>query len=169
MFFGGRLILGIISDTHIGDRLDEIPNKVYEHFSDVDLIIHCGDITSESVLDDLKKISKTLAVKGNGDYLDLPRERVINIGGFNVGIIHGDIIEPRGDLLKMKYYAMEKNLDVLISGHTHVPLIKEITINDNKKILLLNPGSPTVPRDSIKTIMKVKIKDNSIEPVLIPI
>ncbi|HIP17550.1 MAG TPA: YfcE family phosphodiesterase [Methanothermococcus okinawensis] len=164
------MILGIISDTHIEDRSDEIPKEVYDHFSDVNLIIHCGDIRSESVLDDLSRICKTFAVKGNTDYLDLPREIITNIGNFNVGIIHGDQIEPRGDLLKMKYYTIEKNLDILISGHTHIPLIKEIIIDElNKKILLLNPGSPTVPRGYAKTIMKVEIKNNSVKPILIPL
>ena len=164
------MILGIISDTHIEDRSDKIPNEVYNHFSDVDLIIHCGDIRSGTVLNDLREICKTIAVKGNTDNLDLPREIITKIGGFNIGIIHGNQIEPRGDILKMKYYALEKTLDILISGHTHVPLIKEITIDElNRKILLLNPGSPTVPRGYAKTIMKVEIKNNSVKPVLIPI
>jgi len=165
-----KLILGIISDTHVYDRADKVPEEVFQHFSDVDLIIHCGDITSECVLEDLRDICKTVAVRGNMDYLDLPREITLNIGGFNIGVIHGDIIYPRGDILKMKYYSLEKNLDVLISGHTHVPLIKEIDIEElNKKILLLNPGSPTVPRGFGKSIMKVEIEDNIIKPTLIPL
>ncbi|GBF36154.1 conserved hypothetical protein [Methanofervidicoccus abyssi] len=163
-----KLILGVISDTHVYDRADKVPKKIFQHFSDVDLIIHCGDITSECVLEDLRDISKTVAVRGNMDYLDLPREIVLNIEGFNIGIIHGDIIYPRGNVLMMKYYSLEKNLDALISGHTHIPLIKEIYIEKlNKKILLLNPGSPTVPRVFEKSIMKVEIEDNRINPTLI--
>ncbi|MBW9224074.1 YfcE family phosphodiesterase [Methanothermococcus sp. SCGC AD-155-E23] len=164
------MILGVISDTHVYDRADKVPEEVFQHFSDVDLIIHCGDITSEYVLRDLSDLSKTVAVRGNMDYLDLPREVILDIEGFKVGVIHGDIIYPRGDILKMKYYCLEKNLDVLISGHTHVPLIKEIYVEElNKKILLLNPGSPTVPRGFGRSIMKVEIKDNYIKPILIPL
>lgn len=164
------LILGVISDTHVYDRADKVPEEVFQHFSDVDLIIHCGDITSECVLRELSDLSKTVAVRGNMDYLDLPREVILDIEGFKIGVIHGDIIYPRGDILKMKYYCLEKNLDVLISGHTHVPLIKEIYVEElNKKILLLNPGSPTVPRGFGRSIMKVEIEDNYIKPILIPL
>ena len=164
------MILGVISDTHVYDRVESIPEEVFQHFSDVDLIIHCGDITSECVLEELGDISKTLAVRGNMDYLDLPREVILDIEGFKVGVIHGDIIYPRGDILKMKYYSLEKNLDILFSGHTHVPLVKELYIEElNKRILLLNPGSPTVPRGFGRSIMKVEIEDNSINPILIPL
>lgn len=49
------MIIGLISDTHIPERAKKLPKEIFEHFSDVDLIIHCGDVTSESVLNDLKK------------------------------------------------------------------------------------------------------------------
>ncbi len=165
------MIIGVLSDTHIPDRANKLPDKVIEEFNDVDLIIHCGDVTSESVLDELKEItSNTFAVKGNMDYINLPKEKMLKIHNFNIGIIHGDTIYPRGDTLKMKYYCMEKNLDVLISGHTHSPLIKEVSILElNRNILLLNPGSPTVPRFPLKTIMKIEINENSIIPKLIAI
>ena len=167
---GDKLIIGVISDTHMGDRVDKIPKEVYKQFSDVDIIIHCGDLTSKSILDELNDMAEVIAVKGNMDHLELPREKVLNIENFKIGIIHGDIIYPRGDLLKKKYYSLEKDLDVLISGHTHIPLIKEIKIPElNKKILLLNPGSPTVPRFPLKTIMKIEIKNNMIKPNLIPL
>jgi putative phosphoesterase len=164
------MIVGVISDTHIKDRASKIPDVVYDEFSDVDLIIHCGDLTSEYVLDELGDIAKLIAVKGNMDYLNLPKEKIINIENFKIGVIHGDIIYPRGDLLKMKYYCLEKNLDVLISGHTHTPLIKELNVQElNKRIILLNPGSPTVPRFPIKTIMKIEIDENALTPKLISI
>jgi len=164
------MIVGVISDTHIKDRAPKIPDAVYDEFSDVDLIIHCGDLTSEHVLDELEKITELIAVKGNMDYLNLPKEKTLHIENFKIGVIHGDIIYPRGDLLKMKYYCLEKNLDVLISGHTHAPLIKELNVPElNKRILLLNPGSPTVPRFPLKTIMKIEINDNILTPKLISI
>lgn len=162
---GGIMIIGVISDTHVTDRVRELPKDVFEHFSDVDLIIHCGDVTSPNVLDSLKDISNVVAVKGNMDYMDLPEKEILNIENFKIGVMHGDVIYPRGDLLKMKYTSMEMGLDVLITGHTHVPLVKEV----ENKILLLNPGSPTVPRYPLKTIMKLKIENNNIKANLIPL
>ncbi|AVB76716.1 YfcE family phosphodiesterase [Methanococcus maripaludis] len=162
------MIIGIISDTHIPERAKKLPKEIFEHFSDVDLIIHCGDVTSESVLNELKKISEILVVSGNMDYMNYPKEHELNIENFKIGIIHGNQIHPRGDTLKMKYLCLEKNWDVLISGHTHVPMIKELHA-ENKKILLLNPGSPTVPRYPLKTIMKLKIEERKIDAELISI
>ncbi|BAP63693.1 YfcE family phosphodiesterase [Methanococcus maripaludis] len=162
------MIIGIISDTHIPERAKKLPKEIFEHFSDVDLIIHCGDVTSESVLTELKKISELLVVSGNMDYMNYPKEHEITIENFKIGIIHGNQIHPRGNTLKMKYLCLEKNWDVLISGHTHVPMIKEIPL-ENKKILLLNPGSPTVPRYPLKTVMKLKIEEREIDAELISI
>ncbi|MBM7409542.1 YfcE family phosphodiesterase [Methanococcus maripaludis] len=162
------MIIGIISDTHIPERAKKLPKEIFEHFSDVDLIIHCGDVTSESVLNDLEKISELLVVSGNMDYMNYPKEHELNIENFKIGIIHGNQINPRGDTLKMKYLCLEKNWDVLISGHTHIPMIKEISL-ENKKILLLNPGSPTVPRYPLKTVMKLKIEEREINAELISI
>ena len=37
------MLIGVISDTHIPERAKKIPDKVYELFEDVDLILHAGD------------------------------------------------------------------------------------------------------------------------------
>ncbi|ABR54716.1 phosphodiesterase, MJ0936 family [Methanococcus vannielii SB] len=163
------MIIGILSDTHIPKRADSLPKEIFEYFFDVDLIIHCGDLTSKKVLEDLKKISKIIAVSGNMDNTDFPTEYELLIDNFRIGIIHGNQIHPRGDSLKMKYLCLENNWDILISGHTHIPMIEEIDISENKKILLLNPGSPTVPRYPLKTVMKLKIENKKVDVTLIPI
>ncbi len=160
--------IGVISDTHIPSRCPKLPDEVFSIFSDVDLIIHCGDINDISVIDELESIAKTLSVRGNTDILDLSEELSFKIGNFNIGVIHGHQIVPRGDLLKMKYYALEKNWDILISGHTHTPLIEKINCENGKYIYLLNPGSVGEPRYSPKTVMKIEIDENNnlIEPKL---
>ena len=55
-------------------------------------------------------------------------------------------------------------VDVLITGHTHWAFINKID-----KILLLNPGSPTVPRTSDPTVMVLKIEDNIIDSKIVKI
>ena len=165
------MLFGIISDTHIPDRANNIPKSVYDIFKDVDTIIHCGDITSKKVLVDLDENTpahELIAVKGNMDKLDLPKNIFLTVENYNIGIIHGNQINPRGDLLKMKYYCLENNLDILISGHTHIPLIEKINIPElEKEILLLNPGSPTIPKYPLKTVMTLEINKNNIIPRLI--
>ena len=44
--------IGVISDTHIPESADRIPDSVYEHFKDVDLILHAGDLLELKVLDE---------------------------------------------------------------------------------------------------------------------
>jgi len=161
---GESMLIGIISDTHVPDRANTLPKKVVDEFSNVDLIVHCGDITSPQVLNELKDLSKVVAVKGNMDYLELPRKEILDINGIKIGIIHGDIVYPRGDTLKLKYLGLEMGVDILISGHTHTPLIEK-----QKDILILNPGSPTTPRCPIKSIMKLEIEDKKVNANLIPI
>jgi putative phosphoesterase len=52
----------------------------------------------------------------------------------------------------------------LITGHTHWAFINEID-----EILLLNPGSPTVPRMSDPTVMLLKIEGSTIDSEIIKI
>ncbi|CAB3287264.1 Phosphoesterase [Methanocaldococcus lauensis] len=157
------MLIGVISDTHIYDRASKLPKTVFDEFSNVDLIIHCGDVTDKEVLDLLSDLAEIVAVRGNMDYLNLPRQQILSINNFKVGVIHGDIIYPRGDKLKLRLLGKEMGVDILISGHTHTPFI-----DDCGDVLLLNPGSPTVPRCPIKSIMKLNIEDN-VKAKLIPI
>ncbi len=54
--------LGIISDTHGLLSLEAL-----RLLSNVDLIIHAGDVGSDEVLEKLKEIAPVIAVKGNVD------------------------------------------------------------------------------------------------------
>ena len=48
--------IGVLSDTHIPDRAQDIPKDILENFKGVDMIIHVGDLIDLSVLDKLKNI-----------------------------------------------------------------------------------------------------------------
>ncbi|ACV25226.1 metallophosphoesterase [Methanocaldococcus fervens] len=157
------MLIGVISDTHLYDRALELPKAVFDEFSNVDLIIHCGDVTDKEILDLLNDLAEVVAVRGNMDYLDLPKKEILNINDIKIGVIHGNIIYPRGDRLKLRLLGKEMGVDILISGHTHTPFI-----DDCGDILLLNPGSPTVPRCPIKSIMKLNVEDK-VDVKLIPI
>ncbi len=109
---------------------------------------------------DLEKIAPVLAVQGDRDReygLDLPKTIIRTVEGFKIGVNHGEV-HPKGDTQQLYYLAKELGVDVLISGHTHQPLIERI---DN--ILLLNPGSPTAPIFSIPTVMILKFENNELD------
>ena len=73
------MLIGIISDTHVPDRANTLPKKVVDEFSNVDLIIHCGDVTDKEILDLLNDLANVVAVRGNMDYLNLPRKEILEI------------------------------------------------------------------------------------------
>ena len=86
------MLIGVISDTHIPERADEIPKTVFEVFKNVDMILHAGDVVSITVIDQLKKLAPTICIQGNIDRyygLNLPKRNVIRVDKFKIGLDHG--------------------------------------------------------------------------------
>ena len=160
------MLIGVISDTHIPERADKIPEAVFEVFKDVEMIFHVGDLVSMDVLQDLENLAPTMCVQGYMDRmcgLKLPKQEIVKIDGIKIGLDHGEVY-PRGDTQQLKYIGMEMGVDVLISGHTHISFKKEI---DN--MLFLNPGSPTVPRLSDPSVMILEVNDKNLDARIIKI
>lgn len=160
------MLLGVISDTHIPERASKIPETVFKIFEGTDMILHAGDLVSYEVLEELESIATTRCVQGNMDRVygaKLPKRDIITIEGIKIGLNHGEVY-PRGDTQQLKYIAMEMDVKVLITGHTHWAFIKEVD-----GILLLNPGSPTVPRLSDPSVMLIEIEDQKLDARIIKI
>jgi uncharacterized protein len=115
------VVVGLISDTH-GQLRPQVPSL----FKGVDLIVHAGDVggggAKSVVLRALAIIAPVLAVSGNVDSRDdpeLPRERLIQIGGLTLHVSHGDELgRPTPALLFATYDA-----ELSINGHTHRQLL----------------------------------------------
>ena len=158
--------IGLISDTHIPDRARIIPPNVIESFKNVDLIIHTGDLTTTKVIDELEKIAPVVAVQGNMDRvagIDLPKAKIIEVEGIKIGASHGEIY-PRGDSQQLLYLAKQLGVNVLVTGHSHQPKIEQV-----EDVLLLNPGSPVVPRLADRTVMIIEVNNKNIDVELIKI
>jgi putative phosphoesterase len=131
--------IGVIADTHIPVVADKLPDEVFTQFRGVDMILHAGDLVTIKVLDSLSKLSKTIAVQGNMDYLDvrkaLPVKTIVESGKFRIGLIHG-WGPPWGlvDRIKNEF----RGVDVVIFGHTHEAFSEVIN-----NVLFFNPGTPT--------------------------
>ncbi|MEE0939015.1 metallophosphoesterase [Methanobrevibacter sp.] len=161
-----KMLIGLISDTHIPDRAKEIPQKVFDAFSEVDLILHAGDLTSLKVIEDLEKIAPVIAIQGNMDRvngINLPVAKVIEAEGLKIGIAHGEVY-PRADTQQLVYLARELDVDILITGHSHQPKIEQ-----TDGVLLLNPGSPIVPRLADRTVMILEINNKEVDVEIIKI
>lgn len=160
------MLIGLISDTHIPDRARIIPQNVLDAFSNVDLILHAGDLTSPKVLEELEQIAPVMAVQGNMDRangINLPKAKVIEVDDLKVGVIHGEVY-PRADSDQLVYLAKELDVDILVSGHSHQPKIEQ-----KEGILLLNPGSPIVPRLADRTVMLLEINNSEVDVEIIKI
>lgn len=161
-----KMLIGLISDTHIPDRAKQLPQNVFDAFSDVDLILHAGDLTSLEVINQLEQIAPVMAVQGNMDRvngINLPKAKVVEAEGLKIGIVHGEVY-PRADTQQLVYLAKELNVDILISGHSHQPKIEK-----KDGVLLINPGSPIVPRLADRTVMLLEINNKEVDVEIIKI
>ncbi|MCT8136852.1 phosphodiesterase [Anaerobacillus sp. CMMVII] len=149
--------LGFISDTHGGY---ENVVQVLKLLKDSDQICHLGDVlyhgprnnipttyNPKKLVDTLKGRSDIIYVRGNCDAdvdetvleQDLSsKSRVITFDNYKFFLVHGyeETEEERIQLAK------KHGCQVVISGHTHVKVLKE-----QDGIIVLNPGSTTIPKD----------------------
>jgi putative phosphoesterase len=119
-------LIGVLSDTH-----GLLRDQVIENLSDVDLIIHAGDVGGRSIIDELKKISPVFAVRGNMDQDKwsqmLPRQEIVKVGNMLIYVLHSiyDLdLAPEG-----------AGISMVIFGHSHQPALEK-----RNGVLYLNPG-----------------------------
>ncbi|PWB86752.1 hypothetical protein MBBWO_04660 [Methanobrevibacter woesei] len=160
------MLIGLISDTHIPDRMRELPEKVFEAFKDVEMILHAGDVTSQEVIEKLEEIAPVTAIQGNTDRivgLNLPKTAVVEAEELKIGVIHGEVY-PRADTQQLHYLAKQLDVDILVSGHSHQPKVEKV-----EDVLLINPGSPTVPRLADRTVMILEINKKEVDVELVKV
>jgi hypothetical protein len=144
--------IGVTGDTH-GDNDTAI--RALSALGPLDLILHTGDH-----YEDARKISRelkteTLAVTGNCDPFSFgPKERVHTIGGRKIFLTHGHQLGVKRGTLNLYYRGKELEADLVVYGHTH-RAARELVDG----MILLNPGSPSLPRDGQKTLALVTIDD----------
>lgn len=139
-------LVGVISDTHIGDPRQRVPAEVLAAFAGVACILHGGDILLQGVLDSLRAIAPVHAVYGNCDPADLARRLsdrlVVTVDGVRIGLTHGHLGEGASTPQRARAYCLPLGtLEVVVFGHSHQPYNRE-----HAGILLFNPGSPTQRR-----------------------
>lgn len=137
------MLIGLISDTHIPSAGKELSPQVAQAFGGVDLILHAGDLVVLSVLDWLGGIAPVLAAQGNEDGglmgdARLKPAHILTLGGLRVGLVHELLLD-----LPLRQ-SLDVEVDVIVHGHTH-----EASLERRDGILLVNPGSPTYPRNRV--------------------
>jgi putative phosphoesterase len=118
--------IGIISDTH-----GLLRGEAEDRLAGVDHIVHAGDIGRPEIIASLRKIAPVTAIRGNVDDGEWARDyadtEITRLAGKTIYVLH-DLKTLRADALT--------GVDVVVSGHSHVPKIE--TVNG---VFYLNPGS----------------------------
>lgn len=118
--------IGIISDTH-----GLLRPEAKRGLAGVDHIIHAGDIGRPELVDALRSIAPVTAIRGNVDIGEWARQfpdtKLVRLAGKSIYVLH--------DLKTLKVDP-GAGIDIIISGHSHVPKIDTVG-----GILYLNPGS----------------------------
>ncbi len=121
------MLVGVLSDTH-----GLLRPQVLAALTGVEHILHAGDVGDIRILDRLREIAPTTAIRGNIDSIgpcaELPATEAIELGGHFLYMVHAiaDLdLDPRA-----------AEMQVVIYGHSHKP-----SITHHKDVLYLNPGS----------------------------
>ena len=132
--------IAVVADTHLPRGSRTIPDECVELMRSADLILHAGDFSVASVLEELRALGPPVAaVHGNIDSAEvrrlLPERQVVEAAGVRIGLVH-DAGPARGRLRRMRMAFPD--CDAVVFGHSHIPLHEE---KDGFQIF--NPGSPT--------------------------
>jgi vacuolar protein sorting-associated protein 29 len=130
----------VFGDAHIPSRRDTIPESFYEHINQTsyDLALITGDLVQESEMRAaLPPLPKSFIVVGNMDYgSQYNFHEQVQVDEFNVLLIHGTQLRPRGNIKQLWEIAQQIGADITIHGHTHTA-----SIELHKEKLFLNPGT----------------------------
>lgn len=144
--------IGLISDTHMPQRLAALPPALFTIFQGVDLLLHAGDVGQLTVLDQLSAIAPVIAVHGNDDtpeaQRELPYQQVITRHGQRILLWHSHFPDRIDELDSRRHDDFLPQLDrslararrcgarVVVFGHWHIPLVYATT-----EVMVINPGA----------------------------
>jgi putative phosphoesterase len=116
--------IGVVSDTH-----GLVRPELLAALDGVAHVLHAGDVGAAAVLEALGRIAPVTAVRGNNDRgpwaATLPDAVTVTVTGLRIHLLHD-----------RKELAAVPDVDVVVTGHSHRPLVEE-----RDGVLFVNPGS----------------------------
>lgn len=106
----------------------------------IQTVLCTGNLCTKSTLQYLRSIAPDVhVVQGDFDLEEeYPTEKVIEMEGYRIGLLHGHQVLPWDDEKALDMEIRKRGLNILVTGHTHVPATK--ICND---CFVINPGSAT--------------------------
>ena len=146
--------VGVISDTH-----GLVRPEAFEALKGSELIIHAGDVGGPEVLEELRRVAPVVAVRGNNDRgawaEALADYEAIEVNETFVYVLH--------DLKELDIAPAAAGFRVVVSGHSHKPLIEE-----RRGVLYLNPGSAGPLRFKLPvTVARLDLQDGDASAVIV--
>jgi hypothetical protein len=145
--------IGIISDTH-----GLLRPEAKRLLAGVDHIVHAGDIGDPDIIEVLRRIAPVTAIRGNvdaGDWAAAYSEtELVCLTERSIYILH--------DLKALQIDPVARGIDVVVSGHSHVPKIETAD-----GVLYVNPGSAGRRRFKLPiTLATIDITPDGLRPVI---
>ncbi len=104
----------VLGDTHMPSRRDSIPDEFYQYIkeNDYDLALVTGDLVRESDMRAaLPPLPRSFIVVGNMDYGSTYNfHEQIQLDDFNLLLLHGTQLRPRGNGGRWQTLRMGENL-----------------------------------------------------------
>jgi len=153
----------IFSDSHgSSSKMD----SALDMHIDADIAIHLGDGTREfKLICESRPEIRSLFVCGNFEdpFGKDPLSSFVNeICGKRILITHGHSFSVKSGLGRLLQEAVHRKADIVLFGHTHVPLEKYVTEDVPYPIYLFNPGSISRPRDGHPSYGILDIRGSSV-------
>jgi putative phosphoesterase len=148
------LLVGVISDTH-----GLIRPQALDALRGAEVIIHGGDVGNAEILDRLRGIAPTFAVRGNVDKAGaaarLPATEIVEAGDLLFYVLH--------DIAELDLDPPTAGLAAVIFGHSHRP-----SIETRDGVLYLNPGSAGPRRFKLPvTLARVVVAGRELRPEIV--
>ncbi|XP_065594788.1 vacuolar protein sorting-associated protein 29-like [Cyrtonyx montezumae] len=143
-----KLVL-VLGDLHIPQRCSGVPAPFRSLLvpGRIQHILCTGNLCTKESYDYLRTLAGDIhVVKGDSESLNYPEQKVVTVGQFRIGLIHGHQIIPWGDVASLALLQRQMDVDILISGHTHK---FEAFEHENK--FYINPGSATGAYTALET------------------
>lgn len=124
----------VLSDSHGNvDNMIRAVERVQPH-----RVLHLGDCQRDlAALQAQFPDIPMESVPGNCDWGSCGQpERLIELGGVRIFMLHGHTRNVKNSPMAAMYAAKEYGAQVLLFGHTHVPLV-----DNDGSLLTLNPGA----------------------------
>jgi uncharacterized protein len=153
-------VLALVGDTHLPRGSRRLPDACVAVLREASVVLHLGDFTAASVLEELRELAPIEAVHGNMDEQPLrealPEQLVVEAEGLLIGLVHDPgPASGRHERLRRLF----PDCGLVAYGHTHLP---EATFVDG--VWFVNPGSPTERRRAPAHTMAV-LRDGTPEIV----